>query len=78
MASEANKESVGSVPMDPAIVAEDPNLIRVYGVGEFQVFFEASPAAAADLVVELHKRGVAIEALPEGVSVATPAPEAES
>ncbi len=54
-------------------VAEDPNLIRVYGVGEFNVMFEASPAAAADLVVELHKRGVAVEALP-----LSKAPEAES
>jgi hypothetical protein len=49
--------------MDPAMVADDPNLIRVYGVGEFDVMFEASPLVAAELVAELHKRGVAVQPL---------------
>jgi len=65
----ANGEDLKNVkvPADPAMQqeAEDPNLIRVYGVGEFNVMFEASPAAAAELVAELHKRGITAQQLPE-------------
>jgi len=50
---------------------DDPNLIRVYGVGEFDLYVEASPLAAAELVAELHKRGVAVKPL-----APTEAPEA--
>jgi len=55
-----------------ATPTDDPNLIKIYGVGEFDLYVEASPLAAAELVAELHKRGVAVKQL-----APTGAPEIE-
>jgi len=62
MAMASGELNQGTVP---AAGTDDPNLIRVYGVGEFDVMFEASPVAAAELVAELHKRGIVAKQLPD-------------